>query len=438
MISQIIKNVIFPIGEFIQGTNIKTNLKNLERSQWWSYEQLEKLQIEKLRALMEHSYKNVPYYRDIFNKINLRPQDIKSQEDLSKLPMLTKSIARQNLSGLLARNLSKNQMMETYTSGSTGEPFKYYLDKNAYSELWGAVYRAWRWAGYELGNKYAKISLYPRDEISKKVQDFFLRCKYICAVNITDDALIKHIKSLEQFKPSVIRGYPSMLYLMASNMEYSNIRPKGVITSGEILLPNYKKEIERKFGCKVFDQYGGEGMPIAFQCKEHSGYHIAMENVIVECLKDNEPVREGEMGEIVITNLNNYAMPFIRYKIGDMGVMSDCECSCGRNLPLMKEIRGRDTDIIKTINGRYLTVFFFNLLFQDILGVDQYQIVQNSLDWLVVKIVTNPQFTLSDFELIKNSIQKEAGSDVEINIEYVDTIPLEKSNKRRFVISKLN
>ena len=440
MYPYLFRKFIFPVLEKYMGTNIQAQLAFLERSQWWKPEQLEELQNKKLRALIKHAYENVPYYHRLFRRIGLKPDDIKTKEDLAKIPLLTKDIIRKNLNQLKARNIPKSRFIEAHSSGSTGEPLKYYIDKLSYSSGWAQTFRCWGWAGYKLGEPYVKISLNPRTRLSKKIQDRLLNCTYVHSRSISKDSINEYYNKMKN--TILIRGYASAMYSVASlikeyigNVEFPRL--KAVMTTGDTLFPHYRKLIESTFQCEVFDGYGGETTPIAFECEEHNGYHLCDESVIVEILKDDEPASDNELGEIVFTSLDNFAMPFVRYKIQDIGRASSELCSCGRGLSTIKSIEGRDTDIVITPDGKYLIVHFFTWLFEYIEGVDQFQVVQKKIDEINIKIVKNDKFTDADLSYIISQIKSEVGDDMNINIEFVDSIPPTKSGKRRFVISEV-
>ncbi len=440
MYSILFRNAIFPVLEKWMGTTIKADLAFLEKSQWWKPEQLEEFQNKKLRALINHAYKNVPYYHRLFRKLGLKPEDIKTKEDLKKLPILTKDDIRRNLSELLAKNIPKSRYIVAHSSGSTGEPLKYYVDKRAYSIGWAQTFRCWSWAGYSLGDPYVKISLNPRTKISKKIQDLLFRCTYIYIRSVDKNSIDYYYRLMQN--ATIIRGYASAMYTIANlikeyvdNPEFPRLR--AVMTTGDTLFPHYRRLIESVFQCEVFDGYGGESTPIAFECNSHSGYHICDESVIVEVLREGEEVSDGELGEIVFTSLYNYAMPFIRYNIQDVGRPSVDSCSCGRGLSMLKSVEGRNTDIVVTPTGKFLIVHFFTWLFEYIEGVDQFQVIQKKIDELNIKIVRNNKFTEKDLQYIISQIRKEVGDCMNIDVEFVDSIPPTRSGKRRFVISKV-
>lgn len=426
--------------ELSQGTKIQKYLKFLEKTQWWKPEQLEDLQNKKLRALIKHAYRNVPYYYKLFKENGLKPDDIKTKEDLQILPFLTKDIIRKNLPDLKARNISKYRFMKHRSSGSTGEPLTFYLDKNAYTSGWAQTFRCWGWAGYKLGDPYVKMMIHRRESSIKKLQDYLMKCTFVCASNINDTTFMKQIDMIRRSKPKIIRGYVSWLYLLADCMkkaETTGIQPKAIMTTGEPLYPNFRKTIESQFNCKIFDGYGGEEIPVSFECEEHEEYHICEETTVAEFIKNNEPVSAGELGDIVLTSLDNYAMPFIRYKIKDLGIPSDSRCNCGRGLSTMKAIVGRDTDIVSTPNGNFLIGMFFVALFEDMDVIDQFQVIQESLYKLTIKLVKKSNFREQDLDHIKKSLRKAVGEEMELNFVFVDEISLAKSGKKRLVISEI-
>jgi phenylacetate-CoA ligase len=426
--------------EYSSGTTVQKHLACLQKTQWWSREQIEELQNKKLRALIHHAYENVPYYTRLFHTHNIHPEDIKTKEDLKRIPVLTKNDIRQNLPKLIALGTHNSDRIESHSSGSTGEPMRYYLDKKSYSADWAQTFRCWGWAGFQIGDPYVKISMNPRITLVKKIQDTLFNTRYMYAQTIQEKNIINVITSIKKFNPLIIRGYASYMYSISKTMEKMGVEYSGgaVATTGDMLYPHYRELIEKQFHCKIFDGYGGEGTPIAFECENHEGYHLCDEDVIVEFLADNESVAQGERGRIVFTNLENYAMPFIRYDIGDIGTYSDESCSCGRGLSVLKSIEGRDSDLIVTPRGDIIIVHFFTWLFEYIEGVDQFQIVQEKRDEITIKIVKNSKFTQTNLDFILNQIRQKVGDEVHLQPEFVEDIPVYgRSGKRRFVISKV-
>jgi len=343
------KNFLMPLYDFVRGTSRFKFGRVLEETQWLSPKKIQQLQIRNLRALLRHAYETVPYYRRIFKKRRLVPDDIKRIDDLVKLPVLTKADVRKNYWNLVSRGFPKSELIP-YVSGGTGDQIKFFITKEQRSWELAAEFRAYGWAGYRFGDKCvvfwgSPIDLAKYERIIKRLTSFLERVTVLNTYVLSNDILEKYAYMLSRIKPEVVRGYASSVYMIAKYMlksDFNDIHPKAVITSAESLLNFQRKTIEEAFGCKVFDYYGSREIgAIAAECEEHCGYHVSAENVVLEFVRDGEHVSAGETGEILLTNLRNFGMPFIRYAIGDVGKPSDDLCSCGRGLPLMSSIEGR-------------------------------------------------------------------------------------------------
>jgi phenylacetate-CoA ligase len=446
MYSTLARHILYPIGEAFLGTKMLKYLKVLEETQWWSSAQLQELQNEKLRALIKHAYENVPYYHRIFEERGLTDKDIQTIEDLQKLPILTKDDIRQSLSDLIAKDSNKRKAFPNPTGGSTGEPLKYYIDMEVTSISWAGMFRGWKWAGYKLGDKRAAIAgsslVTDRPTFKTRVRNVIERNLKLSALDMSEPIMSSYAGRLMEYKPVYIRGYPSVLYLFAdylSKQGITNIRPKAIFTTAEMLLPHYREVVERQFRCKVFDQYGCyDGGLQAMECYEHCGYHISVEKAIMEFIdEDKRPVPVGCSGEILATDLHNYSMPFIRYAVEDRGTLAEEQCSCGRGLPLMKSIEGRTTDIIVFSDGSTLPGPALVDLFQKFQYIKQYQVIQNTVDQLLIKLVKRESYTDKDTEHFLSTIKAHISERAEIEVEFVDEIPTTKAGKYRFIISNV-
>jgi len=447
---KILRDIIYPIKQIRRPKAERTFevLGLLEKSQWWKRSELEAYQQKRLQTLLKHAYENTAYYHSMFKKLELKPDDIKSTADLQKLPILTKEHIRNNLNDLTAKNYPKTKLIPSATGGSTGEPMRFFVDSR--SGVWNtaAAYREWSWAGYNLGDKMAYLWGAPQDlsnqaKLKTRIYNLIQRTIWLDAFNMTEKTLDEYVRILRKIKPKVINAYASAIYLMARYMEkrgIEDIRPKAILTSCEMLFGYQRETIERAFGCPVFDYYSGRDTTLqAGECPEHSGYHLAIENAVIEFIKDDEHVAPGELGKIIITDLSNYAMPFIRYEIGDLGVPSDEICSCGRGLPLMKSIKGRILDTIITPDGKYLTGEFFPAIFADydIKGIKDFQIIQKRKDKLLIKLVKGNDYSDEDLSLYLNIIRKHIGEEMKIEVEFVKSIQLTRSGKHRPTISEV-
>jgi phenylacetate-CoA ligase len=437
------ENFVLQISDLLLNRSISANFKLLQSSQWWTEEELRIHQEEKLERLIYHAYHNVPYYNDLFKRLGLRPVDIRSREDLTKLPLLTKEEIRKNYPGkIVSKNINKKDFYTTGSSGSTGEPLKYLISKEAYSLNTAAKLRGWYWMGYRLGDKFVKLSQNPRKRFEKRVQDLINRDRYLFVQQLTTENFEELLSELRKFKPEVIRGYPDPLMFLAQHMEktgINDINPIAVNTTGNILYPEARDLIERQFKCRIFDSYNAEAGAVAYECVTHSCYHLAMEYAITEILDNGKEAKPGRKGRLITTDLTNYAMPFIRYDTQDVVTKGEGKCKCGRALETITRIEGRDNDILITPSGKYLIVHNFTGYFQrpdtPAYGkVDQFQIVQEKKDLIIINIVEGNGFN-EDIRLkILTYFENYIGNDVHVEVKIVEQIPVSVSGKRRFLV----
>lgn len=451
MYSVLARHVLYPIGEAFIGASMLKHLKVLEKTQWWSPAELRELQNEKLRKLMGHVYRNVPYYRRILVERGLTDKDIDTIEDLSKLPVLTKEDVRRNSSDLMAEDFKRWKPILSPTSGSTGEPLRYYVGMDVASVTWASMFRSWAWAGYELGDKrvtFAGSALVPpTGSLKSRLRNLVERNLALSPSRMTEEAMGTYVEKIRKFRPKYIRGFPSSIYMLAEYVErraVENIRPRAIFTTGESLHLSHRRAMERVFKCEVFDQYGlYDGGAMIMECPTHEGYHIMAEKAVIEIMNGQRPSLAGEQGEIVTTDLHNYAMPFIRYATGDLAVLSDAMCSCGRGLPVVEALEGRKVNLIvlsdgSAISGLVLTDIFEYMTRERPESIKQFQIVQEAVGHIAVKLVPGPDYSPSDTASIVSDIKKHVGSDWDVGVEFVDGIPATSAGKRLFVISKVS
>ena len=428
-------------------------LEELEGTQWWPLEKILALQDERLRKLIRCAYDNVPYYHRVFEQHALKPEDIKGSGDLAKLPILTKQLIRGNFNDLIAHNFPRKELMACHTGGSTGEPFRFYKTRDDYHG-WdtAAGLRAYKWAGYEVGDRLALFwGRHPResimDGIARTARHFLERVELFDALELSEEKMPLFTKRLKGFQGAFIKGFPTAIYLVARFIEKEGrpkIRPKAIITTGEELYDFQRALFSKVFGCETYSYYGANEVDaIASECSEHTGYHISVENMIVEIVDDEgKLVPAGQEGRIVVTSLHNYGMPFIRYDIGDVGVRSDKVCPCGRGLPLLATINGRVSDFIFTRSGGCIPGVALNWAFFANLGIEQFQIIQESYEKVVVKIVLAKGYHQEHVNEVVQRIEKqfksELGEDMDIVIGVVDQIPPTRIGKRRLVISHVS
>jgi phenylacetate-CoA ligase len=450
MYSKIIKNIFFPIYQMKIPVDERyiTYMNLLNKSQWWSYSEIEKYQLKKLKQLLKHAYNNVPFYHEVFKKINFKPEYVSHIKDMNKIPILTKEIINKNFNKLYAKNYLKEKLILTSTSGSTGSPMKFYIDAKWQACNLAAAYRAWNWAGYNLGDKTIALwgvhSDFSGTRNVDKIRDFLMRQKNLDALNLTDEKMAAYTKTIEKFKPKIIHSYSSVINLFSEYLKREgiySIQPKAIITTADMLYPHQRKSIENTFNCMIFDYYSGRDTSLqAAECSEHFGYHMSIENSVVEFIKDSESVNAGETGKLILTDLCNYAMPFIRYEIGDLGSPTDEICPCGRNLPIMKSLKGRIFDFVFTPDGHYIPGEYFHCMIieYNIKSIKEFQIIQESKNKLTIYIVKNSNEPVDDINRFITEIQKIVGENVDIKLIYTSSIKRTSSGKLRHVISNMN
>jgi phenylacetate-CoA ligase len=443
---------LMPLHHWLLSKNTESYYKELKESQWLSLERIKALQEIKLRKLVNHAYYHVAYYRELFDKINLKPSDINTIEDLAMLPLLNKQDVKQNLYfDLMSDNHRKKDVLRITTSGSTGEPFVCYVDRDQVEIRWAATLRSMEWTGYRFGDKQARLwhqtlGMTKSQIFKEKIDALLNRRLFIPAFAMSEANLKKFISKLCKYRPVLIDGYAESFNFLAYYIKQhglEGISPKGIISSAQVLPQNSRKIIEDEFNTKVFDKYGSrEFSGIAYECDAHAGHHIVAESYIVEILKDGKPALPGEIGEVVITDLNNFCMPFLRYRVGDLAQAMDNSvlCACGRGLPRIGQIEGRVQSIIFGMDKRILPSSFFGHFFKDYdFMIRQYQVIQETYGAIILKIIKSPRFNEEIFEKeIIFSLKKFLGRDIKIDVQFVEEIPLGRTGKHQACISKLD
>jgi phenylacetate-CoA ligase len=435
------ENIILLLSDMVTGQSIYKHLKLLNKSQFWTRKQIDDYQNEKLRKLIRHAYNNVPYYRDLFLELKLRPEDIQTKNDLEKLPIVTKEELKKNKDKHLAVNLKKEDLIFSSSSGSTGEPFQFYQTKQSESFLKAAAIRAWSWMGYRLGDKYVKVSMNPRLSFVKKMQDKMNNCLYLSSIQLTPLEFQKIEKKIINFNPLFIRCYPVPLQFLAQQIieisnKYQGKSLKAINTTGSTLHDDIRNKIENVFNVKIFDSYSCEGGTVFSECPAHVNYHPAEEYAISEFIADSYTNSDNDKPlRHITTDLHNYASPFIRYDTQDYLVFGAQKlCDCGRHFLNVNKIKGRDSDILKTPSGKLLIVENFVAYFEWINEVDQIQVVQEQLNKIIIKMIVNNNFNNDVRQKIQLYWNEYIGNDVNVIIELVDEIKLTPSGKRKTVI----
>jgi phenylacetate-CoA ligase len=402
---------------------------------------LQRVQEKKLQALVRHAYQNVSYYRQLFDSAGLKPTDIRRVSDLAKIPITTKEVLRDlSLEERIARGVDLKDCEVYATSGSTGIPVKIALSPSDSLKRQMAMVRAFMELGYRITDKYALIRL-GRDEDDQKHWIQSLGLFQVRMIYVLDKVDVQ-IKELIEFGPDLLAAYPSALKAIARKIKRDNIEgihPKTVCSAGEVLDQETRDLVKAVFGVPLRDIYSAvECGNIAFEC-EHGNYHLAADSVLTELLDHDQPVAPGEEGETVVTCLDLYSMPVIRYNLGDICVPGKKRCPCGRRLPIVQRIEGRSDDYIKLPDGGKVSGTPLIPCFEGISGVQQIKVTQETLDLLRVEIVKGEGFTSNSVAQLGHHIYTALGrKDISVDFEFVDRIPQDKTGKIRAVVSKVH
>ena len=440
-------SINFKINDFFHPVHIVKFRSFLEKSQWFQENELKAYQLDRLKLILNHAYSNVPFYRNSFDRLKIKPSDFKNIEDIKKLPVLTKKDLKSNFKLLMAKNIKRFNPVLCKTSGTSGEPVEFYLDK--YSNILEFCYywRYWSWAGYKLGSSFAEFSIhyFLNTDISSLSHHSFITNRLILnPAQISYSSLKKYVEEIEKYRPLYLKGSPFTIYIFSLLLEkagYKDMRFKAVFTTGELLFPYQREKIEKVFNCRILDSYGHMERTAAIcQCLSGS-YHVNSEYGILEFNEaDKDSGYEGQGArEAIGTSLHNFAMPLIRYKIGDLIEMdlNNNRCHCGRSLPVVKKIYGRSQDAIVTRDGRFITNIF--VIFNFIKGVLWYQIIQSDIKNIIVKLVPDNSFTNHEREKMLGLLSKILGHEAEVKLEIMtlgDIAP-DLASKHRGVISNV-
>lgn len=437
--------LLFPLHERLKRHDTVRVRRALERSQWLAPARLREQQLIDLRSLLGDAGRDVPYYRDLFQRLAFDPARLTSLDDLARLPLLTKPLIRENMQALThprAVGLARSS-----TGGSSGEPLIFGLGRQRVSHDVAAKWRATRWWGVDIGDPEvvvwaSPIELGAQDRV-RLLRDALLRTELLPAFEMSEAKLDGFLTAIRSRRPRMLFGYPSALAHVARHAErrgvvMNDLGSRVAFVTGERLYDDQRAVISRVFGCPVANGYGGRDAGfIAHECPS-GGMHITAEDVIVELITpDGRPAPVGTPGEIVVTHLASRDFPFIRYRTGDVAVLDDRACPCGRGLPLLREIQGRSNDFVAAADGTLMQGAALTYVLREMSGIEAFKIVQETLTLTRVTLVRGPAFPADGAQRIVALFRRRLGESVSIEVEFVDHIPAEKSGKYRYIISRV-
>jgi len=443
---KISKYLLYLPLQFLRGENVLGHLSELEKTQWLEPRIIKDMQDEKLVKLLTHAFNNVPYYSKLFKASGIEITGAENIRDvLRKIPILTKKLYSQNIKDLVST--SKNVKLDhRKTSGSSGTNLNILKSRDTYARMRAIMYRYYRWHGIDIGDKQARVLGHPTTFLSKfkeDIQDFILNKYRLDPVYLTEKNVLRYFNQLKKNKVKYLYGYPSAICEVGRIMIVNSLNPKELnipiaITTGEILYNHQRKFIQESFGTKVANEYGCSELGIiAFECSE-GRMHLSDDNLIIEVI--NESAEDG-FSEILITDLFNYGVPLIRYKIGDLIKLEEAQtCSCGRGLSVVKEVKGRESEVITLDGGRKIHTEVFHYIFDAVTekfgGVEEFRVFGNDSLVFNIQLVVNASFSKRTEEFIEEQFKKVLDQKCRITFEFVKSLEREKTGKLRYFIRK--
>jgi len=438
----ILLDMNYSIVQRLRGEPVFEALKQLETSQWHAADQIARTQWQQIQVLLGHAYDNVPYYQHRFREAGITPGQIRDWSDFTKIPVLTKDDLRNPPCRIVARD-RRGASSSYSSSGSTGPSSTVLVDRIAAAYRHAAVFRMRKWMGLEIGDRMIMFwgrQLDLKNRVVDHLKDLLLNRRTFSTHALNAELMSRYSRMVRRFKPKLLYGFASAIYQFAQHLDAHNqdLRGSGiraVLVTGEPLFGYQREAMQDTFGCPVYVQYGAEEFgPLAYECPSGS-LHVMAENVYIEV---EEPTDSGGKGNLLVTGLRSAVMPLIRYRLGDVGILSNCTCSCGRELPLVKEISGRSVDFIRTPDGKMMHGINFDYLPKYFLNeIRQFQIVQTDRKTLSIDIVKEQGFDEHTLNRFEKRLREIVGSELQVQYQFKTAIEREATGKSRFIATRL-
>ncbi|MCE9531702.1 MAG: phenylacetate--CoA ligase family protein [Planctomycetes bacterium] len=443
MIDILNRRLMQPLMAWRSGSQHLRHLRVLRERQFDDLDTIRGRQFDAVRKILFHAYETVPFYRNLFICLGFHPSDFKSLADLTRFPVLTKADIRAHQRTLRSSSYDDRDVFLKKTSGSTGVPLTIAVDFECMQWKAACTIRSDEWSGWRQGRRVAKVwgnPEYRQQGWKGRVRNFLVdRARYLDTIGLDEPRMQTFAESLRQKQPSLLFGHAHSLYLFACYVRKhfrDAIRPEGIISTAMLLHDWQRQAIEEAFGCSVTNRYGCEEVSlIACECERHQGLHLNADSQYAEVIEDRDIPGEGSL---IVTDLTNRAMPLIRYKVGDVVVKSNRRCTCGRGLPLIERVEGREADFVLTPAGKLISGISLTENFAlHIRGTAQVQIVQESERFLRLRIVPDEDFGPESEWQIQQLVHEMFGPEMDHEVDLVERIPQEASGKYRFCISNV-
>ena len=441
--SVLFSKLAFPLYHWAKRDGVNAAIRKQDRAQWLPPSELRALQRQRLSDLLSFSGRHVPYYRGLIKSLGLPPLQLADPQYFSRFPILTKDLIRSADKRLVSENLSRNGLTPNDTSGSTGEPLRFFTDYQSATTCKAAEIRGKRWTGWR------SVSLWgsPIDEqrhgnLRARIHGWMTGSRLLSSYDLSRDMMDRYIDEIYDFEPVLLVSYAGPLEQLAIHCLERGVcfaSLKGIITSAEKLWPHQRATIEEAFGLPIFDRYGSREFGIiAQECDARNGLHIFVDRIYLELVNnDGQPCAPGESGRILLTDLDNYGSPMIRYEIGDRATWSSSSaCPCGRGLPLLEQIDGRTLEVVSTPTGNRIGGTFWTLLFRSRPGIRQFQVIQEQLEGVQIYFVPDTVFDPECLDYFRRKIIEKSGDGFSVEFVEVDRIDLTESGKKKLVVSR--
>lgn len=441
------RRVLFPAYETgLRRRRTLAYLDTYRREQWLAPEQIAALQWERLQRLLDHCYREVPYYRRHWRELGIAPGDIRNLDDYARLPVLTKADIREHFDELKADSW-RDRLLYKATGGSTGEPMRFGFTRESNDRRTAVMWRGYEWAGSRMGRRTLFLwggavgDPTRAHQLKDRLYNAVFARRVLNSFSMTEANMAEYADAIDRYRPDIIVAYVGPLVQLAEWLLACGRKvwqPHAIIGGAEAMHGFQRDAIQQAFGAPAFNTYGcREFMLIAAECEQRHGLHVNSDHLVVELRLPDGAASGSTTGDVIVTDLFNYGMPFVRYANGDMATASTQRCACGRGLPLLARVEGRILDAIRTPGGHVLPGEFFPHMLKDVPGVQRFQLVQRRLDHLDLSIVRGAGFDDASLEYIHREVDKVLGGSVQLHCHFVDEIPLTSSGKRRVTVSEL-
>ncbi|GIX05406.1 MAG: capsular polysaccharide biosynthesis protein [Planctomycetaceae bacterium] len=445
MYGVIYRHLLLPTFDRLKGRRTHAYWQAALQAQWQPRHVLEQQQFQALQRLLNHAYEHCAYYRHTWQQRDLNPRQLTTFEEFTRWPLLTRQLLREQLHQLQAQ--VPMRVYRKSTGGSTGEPVHFVLNTDSNERRTALMWRGYGWAGCWPGERQLLVWGTPLGTLpwwkraKMRLHQWFEHQRLLSCFEFTPLQMQRHWAAWNRYRPQYVIAYTNPLYEFARFLEAERLpihAPRAIITGAEKLYDFQRETLQRVFQAPVFETYGSrEFMLIGAECEHHAGLHLSIDNLLLEIVDEQgRPVPAGQEGLVVVTDLYNYALPFIRYVTGDRAVAGFESCRCGRGLPLLRKVVGRQLDVLTTPSGRVIPGEFFPHLLKDFPSVRRFQVVQTAPERIVIHLVVDGSFSLDQHAHLQELLRAGVGPEVRLELAFVDDIPLTAAGKHRVVINQ--